>query len=221
MPYANLCDGFYDHPKIDRAGNEAAGVFARMLSYSSKHLTDGFVPKSMLTGWLGRRLAPLLALENEGLIREAETDGETRGYLVVGYLDYNHSKTEILQRRRAAAEKKRRQRAQMSLGDTQGDAPLDVPLGHDPGVPRGRPPGVLDHSNTKQKTLAQDRGLSPEKPRPRPEPSELDQPPATNPTASEPPRRNGLGGGGGINNLTPLGDSVRDQLDQLAKENAP
>ena len=70
--------------------------------------------------------------------------------------------------------------------------------------------------------IAQDRGLSSERPRPRPEPSELDQPHTTNPTPEpRPPSKNGLGTGGGINNLTPLGGSVRDQLDQLAKENAP
>jgi hypothetical protein len=49
MAWARLDDGFHSHPKVMDAGNEAAGVFVRALTYCSHFGTDGFVPLS----WAG------------------------------------------------------------------------------------------------------------------------------------------------------------------------
>lgn len=44
MSWAKLDDDFHDHPKVEAVGNEGAGVIARLISWSSRHLTDGIVP---------------------------------------------------------------------------------------------------------------------------------------------------------------------------------
>lgn len=41
MPWTKLDDGFWMHPKILLAGNEAVGIFARCISYCGAYLTDG------------------------------------------------------------------------------------------------------------------------------------------------------------------------------------
>jgi hypothetical protein len=58
--WGRLDDSFWDHPKVVEAGNEAAGAVARMISYCSKHQTDGVVPLDIVMAICGR----------PGLVRE-------------------------------------------------------------------------------------------------------------------------------------------------------
>ena len=44
MTWAKLDDGFWMHPKVVMAGNEAAGIFCRCLSWSSANGKTGRVP---------------------------------------------------------------------------------------------------------------------------------------------------------------------------------
>src|SRR5689334_16767075 len=110
MPWARLDDGFYDHPKLDHLGNDvqelrpivkslnsealvrlaAIGLWARAISYCSRHLTDGHVPASKLAKLDGStELADHLV--TVGLFERTPT-----GYLVHDFLDYNPSRKEDL-----------------------------------------------------------------------------------------------------------------------------
>ena len=44
VSWTKLDDGFWMHPKVLMAGNEAAGIFARCLSYCAGHDTCGVIP---------------------------------------------------------------------------------------------------------------------------------------------------------------------------------
>ena len=57
MSWAKLDDGFWMHPKVVMAGNEAAGIFCRCLSYCGKYLTDGRVPAEVALSIAGSKKA--------------------------------------------------------------------------------------------------------------------------------------------------------------------
>ena len=100
MAWARLDDDFHLHRKVRRAGNEAAGVFARGLSYCQKYGTDGHLgalDDDFLTIVLPEaqnRLEVAERLVSVGLL-EARDDG----YWVHDYLDYNDSAEQIRERR--------------------------------------------------------------------------------------------------------------------------
>jgi hypothetical protein len=102
VTWTKLDDSFYDDPKILIVGNEAAGVFVRMLSYCGRHLTDGLVPEQAAR-FISPRIKPLRALVEAGLVREVGKD-----YGVVGFLDFNPCREEVEERRRVRAEAGRR-----------------------------------------------------------------------------------------------------------------
>lgn len=99
MTWAKLDDSFYDDPKVVAAGNEAAGVYCRALSYCGKHLTDGLVPEAIAELIAGKR-RPIAKLLEVGLWVRSE-DG---WYGVTDYLRFNPSKAEVLHKRKVRAE---------------------------------------------------------------------------------------------------------------------
>lgn len=117
MPWANLDDTFESHRKIDAASLEAIGLYARSLSFCARYLTNGKVDQT----WLERvvpkpqRLQKLL----DELVATGLFEPNGNGFAVHDYLDYNPSREDVLERRRKAAEKKRRQR--LSPRDSGGD----------------------------------------------------------------------------------------------------
>jgi len=93
-------DGFHQHPKAVRAGNSALGLWVRCGSYSSRYETDGVIPAKVVHDYGSRRdIADLIA--SSLLIR---IDG---GYLMPDFLDYNPSRDELEQKRKADRERKR------------------------------------------------------------------------------------------------------------------
>src|SRR5438067_10014759 len=46
MSWVKLDDHFYDDPKVLEAGNAAAGLYTRAITYCAAHRTNGFVPFS-------------------------------------------------------------------------------------------------------------------------------------------------------------------------------
>jgi hypothetical protein len=100
-PWVKLDDGFWSDPVIDHLGNEAAGVFARMLSYCGQHLTDGKVSPGAVR-YITRKQRVLDGLEGYGLI---VPNGE--GYLIPDYLKFNPSREQVEEKRRRDAERKR------------------------------------------------------------------------------------------------------------------
>lgn len=104
MTWVRLDDGFWSDPVIDRLGNEAAGVFVRMLTYCGQHLTDGHVPPNAVR-YIQARPKVLDGLEDYGLIAK---NGD--GYYIPKYLEFNPSKEQVEEKRRKDAERQRKAR---------------------------------------------------------------------------------------------------------------
>jgi hypothetical protein len=104
MTWARLDDGYWMHPKILMAGNTAAGVFSRMLSYCGCYLTDGLVPEPIAAQIAGADRKALAALVEQQLVDQLPSGG----YVIRDYLEYNRSKeqTEDERRRRSEAGRK-------------------------------------------------------------------------------------------------------------------
>lgn len=84
MPWAKLDDSFYDNAKVIEAGNEAIGCYCRALSYSSRHLTDGFIPAPKMSELAARKTKVIQTLVAHRLIEELDN-----GYWIPDYLEYN------------------------------------------------------------------------------------------------------------------------------------
>ena len=116
MPWVTIDDQIASHPKIVRAGPEAAWMWATAIAYCSKHLTDGLVPAEALVT-LGPFKHPKSVAERlvEARVRpDGEGLFERRGedYAVHDYLKHNPTAESVLKRRAEAAAKKARQRSQ-------------------------------------------------------------------------------------------------------------
>lgn len=103
MSWARLDDGWWSHPKVLRAGNAAAGAYARMLSYCAQHLTDGRLDRTTALSIAGRDRVLAVLIEVTLL---DEVDAET--VAIHGYLERNPSRAEVERERAANRERQRR-----------------------------------------------------------------------------------------------------------------
>ncbi len=103
MPWVPLDDKFHSNPKVIAAGLEAAGLYARSLSYCGDHLTDGHIPK----GW-AEEVAPRRARAK--LIETKLWVEENGGFKIPHYLDFNPNREVVLRKREEAAERARKRR---------------------------------------------------------------------------------------------------------------
>jgi hypothetical protein len=109
MAYVKLDDQIAHHPKVLRAGAEAAWLWAVSIAYCNRQLTDGHVPAAALSTMGAfrtptRKLAATLV--SVGLF---EVDGD--GYQVHDYLSHNPDKATVQQRMRDAAQRTAASRA--------------------------------------------------------------------------------------------------------------
>lgn len=114
MTWLKIDDGFSDHPKVMRVGNEAVGVFARTAAWSASHNTDGLVPAAVVTMYGGlEQLTPTVVRKLGGgprVIRERLLEarlwepGELGGIVVHDFLRYNPSRNEVEGERARRAE---------------------------------------------------------------------------------------------------------------------
>jgi hypothetical protein len=104
VPWFRVDDGFYDHPKVVRAGNAAIGLWVRSATWSARHLTDGRIPAEVVAR-LGRP-SQAASCERAGLWILVDDE-----YCIPDWLDYQPSALEIKKRRRSDAERKREWRA--------------------------------------------------------------------------------------------------------------
>lgn len=107
MTWVKLDDAFADHPKVDRLGDAAFRLHVSALCYSARLLTDGRIPARAI-----RRLTPTAELDLVDELIDAglwHADGD--GYVVNDFLEYNQAAADVKARRKADAERKRRQRA--------------------------------------------------------------------------------------------------------------
>lgn len=103
MTWTKLDDRYWMHPKIVGAGNEAVGIFSRLLSYCGCYETDGKIPLEVALSVAGSK-ARLDKLIVAGLLDELH-DGRL---LVHDYLDYNLGADELDAKREQAREAGRR-----------------------------------------------------------------------------------------------------------------
>ena len=108
MSWVRLDDRFHSDPKVVQAGNAAAGVFARALSYCADHLTDGFVPlewvktiskpaerRALIEAELWVEAAAgqdFIAATKEEAVR---VKAPTKGYFIPKYLRFNPSAEKV------------------------------------------------------------------------------------------------------------------------------
>ncbi|MEU5424213.1 mucin-2 [Streptomyces olivoreticuli] len=113
--WAKLDDGFHSHPKIIRAGNAAAGLLARVISYAGQHLTDGVVPGAVVreygTGPQIRKLAAVGLLHAPGHECARCPQPDAGDFLVHDFLASNPSRARIDADRERAAGRQRDARA--------------------------------------------------------------------------------------------------------------
>lgn len=131
MAYVQLDDQIAQHPKILRAGGEAAWLWACAIAYCNRQLTDGHIPAAALAT-LGTFKTPVRKLAAV-LVEVGLLDQDGADYRVHDYLRHNPDRTTVHARMRAAADRKAVYRSRKSHGDTHvprrhGDA--DVPVGH-------------------------------------------------------------------------------------------
>jgi hypothetical protein len=95
MTYAPLDDRFDEHPKYADLGPGEMGLIACAISYSTRHRSDGVVAKvwpNRRFGRAGVRYAACLVARGIWRIR---SDGN---YEIVGFLEHNPSKAEVLEK---------------------------------------------------------------------------------------------------------------------------
>lgn len=100
MAWVKLDDGFTDHPKIDRAGPLAGWLYVCGLTYSARHLTDGFIPEGMVVR-LSAITKPQTAVE--ALVAAGLWEPIAGGYQIHDYLTYNPSAEKVRAERDAIA----------------------------------------------------------------------------------------------------------------------
>lgn len=120
MTWVRIDDGFSDHPKIVAAGPLGAIIQVRALCYCARHLTDGFIPDGAVSGLVaGMDHISISSGGVPGLFDVADEASDlpwcdvmcacalwekvAGGYRVHDYLDYNPSKSEVVQLRRKKA----------------------------------------------------------------------------------------------------------------------
>ncbi|MCA6090965.1 mucin-2 [Streptomyces sp. SCA3-4] len=113
--WARLDDGFHSHPKIIRAGNAAAGLLVRVISYAGQHLTDGVVPGAIVreygTAPQIRKLSAVGLLHTAGHECARCPQPDPGDYLVHDFLASNPSRARVHADRDRAAERQRQARA--------------------------------------------------------------------------------------------------------------
>lgn len=111
MAWAKLDDKFHSHPSTWEVGLDANGLYCRGLSYAADQLTDGFLPEP----WVKANVpATRRARDGFGIVERLLHAGLwerlDNGYRIVGYLDYNPTREDVLTERRSSAERMARLR---------------------------------------------------------------------------------------------------------------
>ncbi|MFD2081560.1 hypothetical protein SAMN05421678_106260 [Actinopolymorpha cephalotaxi] len=105
MPWFRVCDTFAFNDKTVAAGNAAIGLWVRAGSWSAQNLTDGLVPKHMVTA-LGGTTAQARKLVDVGLWETTDD-----GYRFIDWDDAQPTRQEVQQDRAAARDRMRRTRS--------------------------------------------------------------------------------------------------------------
>jgi hypothetical protein len=149
VSWLRLDDSYPEHPKLASLTDSAFRAHVRCMAYCARHLTDGYVPASVVREYAGSVLGELTATPRIGsssLLEEC--DG---GFMVHDYLDYNPTREKVLADRKREADRKAAQRHGGCPGGTPGGT-----TGGTPDVPYPYPSLDLKTSRT-----LKDKPLSP------------------------------------------------------------
>lgn len=138
--WARLDDGYFDHPKIAQASQNAISLHVASIVYAAQQLTDGFIAEGVVPlvavkakiapDQIGAAVAALLTIPpgyGAGLWETA--DG---GYAVHDFLEYNPSRAQVLTQREATRKRvsdlrgRRRGTSIELVSDDQGEIEGDV-----------------------------------------------------------------------------------------------
>ncbi len=101
MSWVKLDDKFWANEKVQKIGNEAAGAFARMLSYCGDQLTNGRV-----TAETARYIARPKVIDQLAEFGFIVARGED--WTIPDYLEFNPTRDEVVAMRKARSEAGRR-----------------------------------------------------------------------------------------------------------------
>lgn len=121
MPWVQLDDQIASHPKILKAGPDAAWFWLAAIAFCQNHLTDGHVTLEAVDNMPGFRKRNPRQLADR-LVEARKPGGEhglfeRRGedYAVHDYLAHQPSKAVVLERRAKAAARKAKERAKKDV----------------------------------------------------------------------------------------------------------
>lgn len=103
MTFAQIDDHFDDHPKYIGYGAAEMGVLACAITFSNRHLTDGVIPKA----WVVQRFGKDGARAMKSFLEDGIwTERDAKHCTIVGFLEHNPSRDEVLERRARMSEQK-------------------------------------------------------------------------------------------------------------------
>lgn len=131
MPHFRIDDTFDGHPKAQRAGDEALGMWVRAGAWSMRYLTDGFIPD----WWVKqqpRGAVKAKHLCDAGLWTRSEKDGE-KGWQFHEFVgpgrqdsaEQIRADREKWRKKKAAQRESLRDSPSVSPGDTSGESPRE------------------------------------------------------------------------------------------------
>jgi hypothetical protein len=146
MGWFAVDDGFDNHPKIRKAGNAAAGLFCRMGSYCSRNATEGIIPGPVArdygTAAQLKKLSELGMIHPFGHACDDCKQPDRGGFVMHDYLQYNRSRKEIEDARKAGVERQRKRRARLAAEAVAAETGVSGgPPPATPGATPGEPSG--------------------------------------------------------------------------------
>lgn len=138
MAYAPLDEHFDEHPKYEDLELEHYGLMACAIVYCNRNLTDGKVSFKAVRGFGKSGKGPKYAkrLTEAGIWRDVES-----GWEIVGFLDHNPSREEVLAKREVARARKDAYRKGAPMPSVPRSVPAGQPTGQPTGQDVGRPTG--------------------------------------------------------------------------------
>lgn len=117
MTWARFEDTFTSHPKVLKAGGDAAWLFVCAVIHCNRHLTDGVVDRAIVPALSDRKRPLELAarLEAVGLF-----DPHPDGWTVHDYHEYQASRAKVEAQRSAARDRMSRARSQRVRANSDG-----------------------------------------------------------------------------------------------------
>jgi hypothetical protein len=97
--WARIDVNFLRHPQVSRLSTAGQVGYLAMILYAQEHETDGHIPRSCLK-WCDVSPKLAAAMESAGLVTKTAD-----GWHITGFLNYQRSREEMSEARKAASDK--------------------------------------------------------------------------------------------------------------------